>query len=91
MKAESKLQSDIIKYLNSLDGCYAIKVITGNLRGIADILCCYNGKFIAFEIKRQDGKESKIQAAHRRMIIAAKGKSEVVRTLDEVKESLLWH
>ena len=61
--SESKVQSDIIKYLKSkgwfVQKFKPINLVGGNGdmrlvptdRGVPDILCCWNGKFIAFEVK----------------------------------------
>ena len=49
--SESKLQTKIIKYLESL-GWYVRKIITCNKNGTPDIIACdTSGKFWAFEVK----------------------------------------
>jgi hypothetical protein len=63
-QCESKVQSEIIKHLKA-KGWFVQKFKPVNLvgsingdmrlvptdRGVPDILCCWNGKFIAFEVK----------------------------------------
>ena len=84
-EAESKIQRNILRYLNSLDECWAIKVIVANERGIMDIFCCYKGMFVVFEVKTPTGKTTPIQYAQLGMVKAARGIAEVVRSVDEVK------
>ena len=51
MGEESKIQSKIIKYLESID-CYVFKTITTSKRGVSDIIGCLpTGRFIAIEVK----------------------------------------
>ena len=82
------LQTDILKYLESLDHCWVVKVISSNKRGCPDILCCYRGMFLAIEVK-ETGRVSAIQIAQLDLIVdmtrGAQGVGLVARKLDEVK------
>lgn len=51
MQRESQLQGKILRYLESLPHCYAFKVISANRKGVPDIICSYNGYFLAIEVK----------------------------------------
>lgn len=54
---ESQLTSQIKNFLKS-KGAYCEKIFGGGYQasGIPDILCCYNGLFIAIEVKSPTGK-----------------------------------
>ena len=85
LKSEQLIQRDIIKYLESI-GCYVIKTIATNRSGVSDLIVCYNGIFIALEVKKQGGKVSKLQEVHIRKVKEAGGVAKVVYSLDDVKE-----
>lgn len=86
-EVESIIVRDILKYLNSLPGCFAWKEHGGmyGTAGIPDIICCYQGKFIAFEVKGPQGKPTKLQEKTIRDIQAAGGQAYVVRSVSEVQ------
>lgn len=48
---ELVIQSDILKYLNGLLNCKAIKVMKANEEGNPDIFCCYRGTMVVLEVK----------------------------------------
>ena len=56
--------------------------------GLPDIICCYCGRFIGFEVKTPDGKLSKLQEITITKIKAAKGEAFKVTSVKEVKEIL---
>ena len=60
MKTESQVQSKIIKELES-KGYYLIKLIKTNKNGIPDLLAVRKNEIYFIEVKRKDGKLSKIQ------------------------------
>ena len=84
---ESKLQAKILRYLIYQDDCWAIKAESVT-RGIPDIICCYRGKFIGFEVKSEQGELSEIQKATGELIDSAGGIYRVVRTMEDVKRIL---
>ncbi len=45
-KPESKIQKEILDYLNGLPFTVAWKVMQANERGVPDILCCLCGLFV---------------------------------------------
>ena len=62
-KTEKQIVNEILKYLNSVDKCRAVK-IHGGMYGNAgepDIDCVYKGRAIKIEVKRKGNKPSKIQ------------------------------
>jgi len=87
--SEASIVRSILRYLNSLDGCRAIKTHGGPLRGgEPDIYAVKDGQFYAFEVKRPGGKPTKLQAATLDQWRAAGAVTAVVTSVDEVKEVL---
>lgn len=84
---ESTVQKKIIAYLNTIG--YCVKIISANKSGRPDLLCCVDGKFYAFEVKRSDGGvTSDLQWINILKIRDAGGIAHVVSSLEEVKEIL---
>ena len=86
-KPEKKIQSEILKYLNSLDKVRAFKYPAGPYSevGIHDIICCYYGAFGTFEVKSEGGKATKLQLIFQRDILYCSGFSAIVFSLHDVK------
>ena len=84
---ETDIARAILDYLKTVPGCFAWKEHGGmyGTAGIPDIICCMGGRFLAFEVKTQTGKVTKLQESTMRKIIAAGGTALVVRSVDEVK------
>ena len=73
-------------------GAYVIKTHGSPASaGVADLLVCYEGKFIALEVKRPEtrGTVTPRQQAHLDAVAAAGGISAVVTSVEEA-EDLLW-
>ena len=85
---EKNITKNILNYLKTLNNCFAYKNHAGyyDTAGIPDIICCYKGKFVAFEVKRQKVKPTKLQEAVIQRIWDAEGLAYVVRSVDEVKK-----
>lgn len=85
---EKAIEKKIKEYLKTIDGLFFWKVFSGMYctAGIPDIVCCYKGRFIAFEVKAPDGKPTALQDATIKKIREASGVAEVVRSVEEVKE-----
>lgn len=81
---EKQIQKKIIDYLKSI-GAYVIKTVVTSRSGVPDIIACYRGVFLAFEVKKEDGVVSKLQEYNIQEIKKAGGTCAVVRSLDEVK------
>ena len=89
MKNESTIQAKIMKFLRSLGAyCWAIKTEVCNERGVPDILCCYRGRFVGFEVKTAKGKISGPQRAQMQRIHRACGRAVVVRSVADAKAVL---
>ena len=88
---ESAVQKKIIDYLHSI-GAWTVKTIQCNKAGVPDILCCYKGRFVALEVKRdvyaKMNETSELQQRTIKQIIAAGGVAGVVTCVTEVKELL---
>lgn len=87
---EKSITNEILKYLKSLDYCFAWKEHGGmyGTAGIPDIICCYKGRFIGIEVKRPGGKVSKLQEITIKKVNVARGISFVAYNLDDVKKQL---
>ena len=85
---EKDITNKILKYLKSLPECYCFKEHGGSYgsSGIPDIICCFHGLFLAFEVKTAKGKTTALQDINIRKINEACGIAVVVRSSDEVKK-----
>jgi Holliday junction resolvase len=83
---ESEFQKRVIAYLKSI-GAYVIKIHVSSyqLEGEPDIVCCYKGKFYAFELK-QGSKLSELQKIKLELIRESGGVAMVVRSLEQLEE-----
>ncbi len=87
--SESKIQNKILQFLRA-EGAVAIKVLSANRNGTADILCCYKGRFLAVEVKAK-GKMSNISPLQIRYLIdveQAGGLAICVDSVEKLKEYL---
>ena len=86
MKSESTIQAKILKFLRTLGHlCWAIKTEVCNERGVPDILCCYKGRFVGFEVKAAKGRISGPQRVQNERIRRACGRAVVVRSVEDVR------
>ena len=87
---EKTITNQILKHLKSLPECFAFKEHGGlyGTSGIPDIIVCYKGKFVAFEVKTEKGKLSKLQEITIAKIQKAKGMAFKVTNLEKVEEIL---
>lgn len=84
-KSESKIQSEILRYLSHLDQSYFFKTIVCNKAGVPDIVGVYKGIPIYIEVKSLRGKMSELQLLTREKLLKAKAIHIVARELDDVK------
>ena len=87
---EKTITNQILKYLKSEPECFAFKEHGGiyGVSGIPDIICCYKGKFMAFEVKTTQGRLSKLQEITIKRINESGGMAFKVTSLHEVKDVL---
>lgn len=88
--AEKEIVAAILSYLKTVPYCFAWKEHGGmyGTAGIPDIICCIKGRFVAFEVKTDSGRLTKLQEAMIRKIKDAKGKAYKVTSIKEVKQIL---
>lgn len=88
--SEKDITNMILKYLKSVDNCFAFKEHGGRYgtAGIPDIICCFNGRFVAFEVKTDKGKLTKLQEITIERIKDARGQACKVTSVEEVKKIL---
>ena len=84
---EKTIQASIIKWLRS-KGIYTVKIQSGyyGKAGVPDILVCYKGHFLGFEVKRLGNKATELQKNNIKQIISSGGQAFVVYSLEEVKK-----
>lgn len=83
---ESVIQAQIVDYLKSKD-IFHFKVVAANINGIPDLVCCHNGRFIGFEVKRNATAPIRpLQLRVKQRIEDSGGDSYIVWSLDMVKE-----
>ena len=83
---EQQIQNKIIKYLKTIS--YVVKIISATKAGVLDVIVCYKGRFIAFEVKTPDEKTnvSDLQQHNINEIIKNGGLAYIVWELNQVKE-----
>lgn len=87
---ESGFQKEVIDYLDN-EGAYVLKTHVSSFQkqGEPDITCCYKGRYLAFELKRdKNSKTSKLQEYKMKLIRKAGGLAIRVDNLNQVKEVL---
>ena len=84
MKSEQTIQHEIINFLRSRD-YFVTKLIATTTNGIPDLLAVKNGQALFFEVKRENGKLSKLQK-YRIDEINEYAVAVVVRSVADVEE-----
>lgn len=74
---EKDIVAAIMRHLKTVPDCFAWKTHGGiyGTAGIPDIVCCYKGFFLAFEVKTPSGRLTKLQESTIEKIKAAKGRA----------------
>lgn len=87
---EKDIVNAIMKYLKTVPRAFCWKEHGGmyGTAGLPDIICCINGRFIAFEVKTPSGRLTKIQEATIQKIREANGEAHKVTSIEEVKQIL---
>lgn len=87
---EQAIQKNIIRLLEKNYNAYVVKVQVASKSGVPDLLCCVNGKFVAFEVKRPNSKTqvTKLQEYNLRKIRESKGHALVVWSTQMVSDYL---
>jgi hypothetical protein len=86
--SEKELTKKIQNYLNTIKDCFYWKEHGGyyGTAGIPDIIVCYRGRFIAFEVKAGGNQPTALQKITIRKILKAGGYALVVRSVEEVTQ-----
>jgi Holliday junction resolvase len=79
MTPEAKVKKKVVDILKAA-GAYYFYPVTGGFgaSGVPDIICCYNGRFIAFECKAGANKPTDLQQKNIDAINAAGGEAYVI-------------
>lgn len=97
---EKQIQKAVLDYLSYLKNIYYFRAGSGIIRtelgnyfksgksGCPDIIICYKGVFIGFEIKTATGKQSDVQRIAEETINNSGGKYFIIRSLDDAKIAL---
>lgn len=88
-KLESDFQEKAIKLIRDKGG-YVVKIHVSALQsqGEPDLMCCYLGRFICFELKIPGNKASELQKFKIKQITNAGGIAKAVYSLKEIEETL---
>lgn len=88
-KDESDFQEEAINLIHSFGG-YVVKVHVSAFQsqGVPDILCCYLGRFVSFELKVKGNRASELQKFRIKQITNAGGIAKAVYSLEEIEETL---
>lgn len=88
MSSENTLKKKVLKYLNSLEGCKAVKN-HGSIyseRGRPDIDVCRRGQYSVIELKNPGGHATPIQLRRIREYAKAGAKAHIVDNMDRIKQ-----
>jgi len=88
--AESKLQKQILDWLNGIPFCVAWKIIRANEAGVPDILGCWHSKFFSVEVKVGNNDTTKLQDYQLSRVIGSDGTAIIAYSLDDVKNNILF-
>lgn len=82
---EEALTLVVKRYLSSQRDIYWYKASDRYNKGVSDILCCINGRFVGIELKAENGKPTAHQLLFINSVVEAGGIAAVCYTLGEVK------
>lgn len=88
---ESKVKAAVVKLLKARGVYYFFPATHGYGRsGVPDVVCCVNGKFVAFECKAGKNEPTELQKREITLIQTAKGIAAVIResNIDLVEQIL---
>lgn len=77
-KKETRFKEKIQEKLKKIPGLWYAKVQNVSVRGIPDLIICFKGKFIAWELKTDQGEPDALQSYTLSNIIKASGIARVV-------------
>lgn len=80
-----KIQTQILNYCKK-HNIAAFNIVAASVRGVPDILCCKDGKFVGVEVKGYGDIVRPLQEAIAKQILAAEGKHIFAHSLNEFIE-----
>lgn len=85
--SEKEIVAAIMRHLKTIPMCFAWKQHGGmyGVAGLPDIICCIGGRFVAFEVKTESGRLTKLQEITIQKMKAAKGEAFKVTSVGDVK------
>ena len=85
---EKDVVDSIKEYLQTIPNIFFWKEHGGQFgtAGIPDLIVCYKGRFISFEVKKPGGKPTLLQKLTLNKIERAKGIAKIVTSVEQVKE-----
>lgn len=90
---ENRVKTKVKKTLDEM-GIYHFSPFQAGMgrAGISDIICCYNGMFVAIECKAGKNKPTALQEREMNAIRKSKGLAFVINeeNVDNLKELLQW-
>lgn len=87
---ESEIQAKCVKYATE-QGWIVLKVIASNMNGISDLILFKSGNAVFIEIKGEKTRVQPLQLYRQRQFREAGFVAEIVRSLDEFKQTLKSH
>lgn len=86
-ESEKAIQTKILEWLRKQPETKPIKVTVNQFMeaGVADIICCIRGRYVAIEVKRKGGVVSPLQERFLAFVAKAGGIGFVAYSLDDVK------
>jgi hypothetical protein len=87
---EKDIVNAIMRYLKTVPHCFCWKEHGSpyGTAGLPDVICCLDGRFVAFEVKTPAGKLTKLQEITMQRIQAVGGKAYKVTSVKEVQSIL---
>ena len=86
---EKEITKEIRKFLAFKQiFCWKVWQGLGSTKGVADIIGCFRGRFLAIEVKNQKGKLSEYQEAFLENVRRSGGIAFVARNVQDVIENL---
>jgi len=84
---ESAIQKKVVKWLLSI-GCKVIVLKVASKSGNADLVICYRGYYIEFEMKQEGKEATKLQVLKGRECVNADGQWFTIHSLEEAQEAI---
>ncbi len=84
---ESKIQKNVVTWLRQI-GCKVIILKVASVSGHADLIICYKGLYIEFEMKQPDKHATKLQLIKRDETLNADGYWFEIHSIEEAVEAI---